>query len=228
MKTVLFDFGGTIDTDGVHWSEKFWEFYQQFNIAVDKKQFEKAFVESDEMIMQWSDLPKATFYKTIHKQIALQFAFLRLDAEGRLIKSVTDECYEDVRRTIARAVKVLEKLKKNGFTLGLVSNFYGNLDVVCREFGLDSLMNTIVDSVLVGVRKTDPAIFRIALDSCGAEAAATTVVGDSYERDIVPAKMLGCTTIWLNGRSWKQPPADTSAADHTITKFGDIQGILLR
>ncbi|MBI3765652.1 MAG: hypothetical protein HY277_04010, partial [Ignavibacteriales bacterium] len=37
MKAVLFDFGGTIDTDGVHWSEKFWEYYQQFGVGVEKK-----------------------------------------------------------------------------------------------------------------------------------------------------------------------------------------------
>jgi HAD superfamily hydrolase (TIGR01509 family) len=228
MKTVLFDFGGTIDTDGVHWSEKFWEFYQQNGINVEKKQFEEAFVRSDEMIMQWADLPKATLYKTLHKQVALQFAHLKLDAEGRMIKSVADDCYHDVKQTIERAMRILTKLKQKGLTLGLVSNFYGNLDVVCREFGLDKVMSAMVDSVLVGVRKPDPSIFKIALDSCSAEPATTAVVGDSYDRDIVPAKLLGCTTIWLNGRSWAPPPKETGAADYTITKFGDIQGILLK
>jgi HAD superfamily hydrolase (TIGR01509 family) len=228
MKTVLFDFGGTIDTDGVHWSEKFWEYYQQSGLRVEKREYEAAFVRSDELIMKWADLSSATFYKTLHKQIALQFAYLRLDAEGSMIKTIADDCYQDVRRTIQKASRILEALKKKGLTLGVVSNFYGNLEVVCREFGLDRMLTTMVDSVLVGVRKPDPAIFRIALDACGASPEETVVVGDSYERDIVPAKSLGCTTIWLNGRSWNNPPKSTEAADHTITKFEDLRGILLR
>lgn len=228
MKTVLFDFGGTIDTDGVHWSEKYWEYYQQSGLSVGKREFEAAFVRSDEMIMKWTDLPSATFYKTIHKQVALQFAYLKLDVEAALIKTITDDCYQDVRRTIEKASRILEALKQRGLTLGVVSNFYGNLAVVCREFGLDRMMTAMVDSVLVGVRKPDPAIFRIALDSCGASAEETVVVGDSYDRDIVPAKSLGCTTIWLKGRSWGSPPKSTVAADHTIPKFEDIRRILLR
>ena len=34
MKAILFDFGGTIDTDGVHWSEKYWDLYEQFSVGV--------------------------------------------------------------------------------------------------------------------------------------------------------------------------------------------------
>jgi putative hydrolase of the HAD superfamily len=227
MKTVLFDFGGTIDTDGVHWSEKFWEYYQQLGIEIPKPKYEEAFVQSDAMLMQWADLPKATFYKTIHKQIALQFALLKLEGEEAQIKQMTDLCYADIGRIIGKAARLLTALKAR-YSLGLVSNFYGNLDVVCREFGLDKLMTTVVDSVLVGVRKPDPGIFRIALDACGTKPIDAVVVGDSYERDVVPAKSLGCTTIWLNGRSWKPGPDRTDAADHTVTALEDIRGILLK
>ena len=47
MKATLFDFGGTIDTDGVHWSEKYWELYKRFKIETSKTDFERSFVESE-------------------------------------------------------------------------------------------------------------------------------------------------------------------------------------
>jgi len=55
----------------------------------------------------------------------------------------------------------------------------------------------------------------------------SAVVGDSYERDIVPGKQLGCTTIWLKGKSWTSHPTETPAADHIINAFEQLRPILL-
>ena len=225
MKAILFDFGGTIDTDGVHWSEKYWDLYEQFSVGVTKKAYEHAFVESEKMLLQYTDLPRATFHKTLHKQLTLQFSILKLDDDDGLINEMTDACYEDVRRVIARASKILGDLKKR-YQLGVVSNFYGNLEIVCKEFGLDQYFGVMIDSAVVGVRKPDPEIFAKALRSMDVLAREAFVVGDSYDRDIVPGKTLGCKTIWLNGQSWLTPPS-TSSADHTIRKFEEIKKILL-
>lgn len=225
MNAVLFDFGGTIDTDGVHWSEKFWEYYDHFTVDVSKKSFEDAFVQSELMMMQYTDLPKATFYKTLHKQFTLQFVILKLEDESDLLKKMVDACYEDVKRVIGKARKVLDVLQPS-YTMGVVSNFYGNLDVVCKEFELDRYFKATIDSVVVGVRKPDPKIFSLALDALGVAPKDVVVVGDSYDRDIVPAKLLGCSTIWLKGKSWITPPS-TEAADHTVMRFEEIKTILL-
>ena len=83
-----------------------------------------------------------------------------------------------------------------------------------------------MDSAVGGLRKPDPAIFALALERLGIAAAEAYVVGDSYERDIVPGKVLGCTTIWLKGRSWNTP-AQTSSADFTITSLEAMKAIVL-
>ena len=42
IKGILFDFGGTLDTNGDHWSEVLWRGYQHFGSAVEKKDFRDA------------------------------------------------------------------------------------------------------------------------------------------------------------------------------------------
>ena len=225
MKAVLFDFGGTIDTDGVHWSEKFWEYYERFNVPVKKSDFERAFVATEKQLGDVPVLKQATFYETLRKQFKLQFKLLKLDSKDERVQSMLDACYEDVDTTIHKAKKLIEKLAER-YRLGIVSNFYGNLETVCQEFELYRYFSAVIDSVVVGLRKPDPAIWLLALKKLEVKPENAYVVGDSYERDIVPSKQLGCRTIWLKGQSWTTP-ASTEAADYTIKKFEDLRSILL-
>lgn len=224
MRAILFDFGGTIDTDGVHWSEKYVELFARFRPEIAKRDVERAFVESERILPTHADIAAITFEELLHRQLRIQFGILKID-EGTLLDEMTAQCYDDVRRTIGRARLLLGELEAR-YRLALVSNNTGNLPIVCREFALEDLFASVVDSALVGVRKPDPAIFRIALDELKVPAAAAAVVGDSYERDIVPGKSLGCRTVWLKGRSWSEPPS-SEAADITVAKFGAIREIFL-
>lgn len=225
MKAILFDFGGTIDTDGVHWSEKFWEYYRRFGIQVGKSDFERAFVASERELAEIPVLRNSTFYETLEKQLKVQFKLLALDGKDVRLRSMLDACYADVDSTVDRAKPLIEKLSMR-YRLGIVSNFYGNLETVCQEFELYTYFNAVIDSVVVGLRKPDPAIWELALKNVSVRPEDAWVVGDSYERDIVPPKHLGCRTIWLKGKSWSTP-SSTSSADYTISKFSEIEAILL-
>lgn len=225
MKSILFDFGGTIDTDGVHWSEKFWEYYQKFDIAVTKREFELAFVATEQELGDVPVLRKATFYETLRKQIKLQFKLLGLNGKDDRVQQMLDACYADVDRTVGKARLLIDELSMQ-YRLGIVSNFYGNLETVCQEFELYRYFGAVIDSVVVGIRKPDPAIWSLAIARLGVHPKETWTVGDSYERDIVPPKQLGCKTVWLKGKSWTTPPAVTTAADHTISNFDQLRTIL--
>ena len=43
IKGILFDFGGTLDTDGNHWGEVLWDVYQHFDLPVVKADFREAY-----------------------------------------------------------------------------------------------------------------------------------------------------------------------------------------
>src|SRR6266853_5551510 len=150
MNAVLFDFGGTIDTDGVHWSEKYWELYGRFNIETAKQEFEKAFVESERLLNADRQVAQMTFYETLRKQLNLQFGILGLAGKRPVVPAMLDACYADVRRTILAATGVLGRLQAK-YRLGIVSNFYGNLEIVCKEFDLFRFFDAIIDSAVVGI-----------------------------------------------------------------------------
>ena len=47
----------------------------------------------------------------------------------------------------------------------LVSNFYGNIQTILKDFGLYAFFDDIIESSVVGVRKPDPAIYRLGVEA---------------------------------------------------------------
>ena len=47
IKGLIFDYGGTIDTPAVHWSEVLWEGYGFCSVPVTKAQFREAYVHGE-------------------------------------------------------------------------------------------------------------------------------------------------------------------------------------
>ncbi len=226
MKAVIFDFGGTLDTNGVHWSEKFWEAYQRHGVLVSKKEFEEAYVAAERRLTNGVLAPSDGLLRTLEEQVSHQFKELRKkkNLPSELPQRIASACYADVKKTILHLRPLLEACRRQ-FRLGLVSNFYGNLVAVCKDLNIDSLFDCIIDSNLVGVRKPNAQIFNVALDRLHIEPSKAIVVGDSYKRDIVPAKSIGCFTVWLRGKSWSEPE-DTSMADSIIHSLDDLHHLL--
>ncbi len=230
---VLFDFGGTLDTDGVHWSEKFWDIYRELDVPVQKSVYETAYVSAERQIAGLETDSGLTLRESLRRQAHLQLLHLREmgnlsdDCDLELLGlGITGACYADVWKTINR-VKPMLLAMKNKYRLALVSNFTGNLVTVCRELGIDEIFSAIIDSAVVGVSKPDPEIFRLACRDLDLEPNYCLVLGDSYDRDIVPAKMIGCRTAWLHGRSWREPSA-TPLADYTIKSLAELPTLLER
>jgi len=228
-KAVLFDFGGTIDTDGIHWSEKFWDIYQLNNVPVTKAVYEKAYVFAENNMSR--KIKHDDSFKTIlERQLKLQIGYLTLtealpeSERNSLASALANSCYNDVTVCINGIRDVLESLSKK-YALGVVSNFYGNMLAVLKEFGLNEYFSTVADSEIIGIKKPDPGIFIHALNELDVEASSAFVVGDSYDRDIQPAKKAGCKTIWIDGKSWRRP-VDTQDADFTIHSLRELNNII--
>ena len=202
IKGILIDFGGTIDSDGIHWFNAFSDAYAMV-ADVPKDLLWDAYVHTERTLGRNPIIkPTDTFCKTLQTKIALQTEYLQ--SKGITITAqdtILDTCYNKVVKHISTVSKpTLERIK---LPKVLVTNFYGNMHTVLEEFGLDHLFKEVVESSVVGVRKPDPEIFRLGVQALGLEPLETVMIGDNYEKDIVPANSIGCHTILLSLQSDK-------------------------
>ena len=182
----IFDYGGTLDTGGTHWAHVLWDGYLHAGTGVTEQQFREAYVYAERALARQPVIVATdTFRDVLRKKVALQFEYLK--APHSLLSTVVDYCYAVARRHTEESRRVLLKLRGR-CPLVLVTNFYGNMHSVLRDFGMEELFQTVVESAVVGVRKPDPAIFRKALDFLGLPPQNVCVVGDSMMKDILPAR----------------------------------------
>jgi len=225
-KAILFDFGGTLDSDGKHWVDQFREAYEAAGYGYPSETFNPAFFESDKRILAEHDLRGRSLRDLLVVQTTLIQDLLGIapgpEAEDGKAKIV--EAFEAATaKFLSRNRPILARLAK-AYKLGVVSNFCGNLDVICRTYGLAEHLAVIVDSFVVGVEKPDPAIFLKALKELGVSAVEAVFVGDNPRRDIEAARSLGMKTVWLRGPS-QTPFADPPETDWTIVSLTELEDI---
>ena len=220
IKGILIDFGGTIDSDGVHWFDAFSEAYALV-ADIPEPLLRDAYVHTERTLGTNPIIaPDYSFCKTLQAKIALQTEYMQ--SKGLVFTkqdTVLDYCYNKVVRHIETVSKpVLEKLSRK-YPMVLVTNFYGNMHTVLDEFGLSHLFKDVIESAVVGIRKPDPEIFRLGVRALGLTPQETIMIGDSPDKDILPAQIVGCQIIWLRGKSWSGMDC---TPDQTISSLSDI------
>ena len=218
-KGYIFDYGGTLDTGGCHWGKVLWHGWQRVGVPVTEAQFREAYVHAERTLGKNPIIqPDYTFYKTLETKVRLELDYLGLDG---YVSAIVNGIYEETRHHTAHSREVLQQLQ---VPMVLVSNFYGNISTVLREFGFDGLFQAIVESAVVGVRKPDPRIFTLGVEALGMQSSEVVVVGDSIDKDIIPAHKAGCQTVWVRGEQWTDDPIDEHTADRVIDDLSELLG----
>ena len=225
IEGIIFDYGGTLDSRGVHWSEVLWQGYQQAGVPIDKETFRNAYVEGERALARERIiLPQDNFLTLLRKKVALEISYLPEQPSDSVCDAWVDQiagyCDNAARTCINEALPMLEKLHER-YPMMLVSNFYGNIDEVLRDYGIRHLFKGIIESAVVGVRKPNPTLFRLGVDALELRPERVLVVGDSLRKDIEPAESLGCHTLWLKGKGWTEEE-DLQTHPNTITRITQV------
>ncbi len=223
-RAILLDFGGTLDSDGEHWLDRFYELYEQAGFDLPKAEIKKAFYAADQLCENDPLVVSMGLRPLMKHHVRLQFATLNLKDLAKE-KEIIERFCTKTERTLQRNVQLLKCLKPI-YQLGVISNFYGNVAALCKEASLADLLDVILDSAAIGVRKPDPKIFRIALREINLVPAQAFYVGDSYERDIAPARKLGMKTIWLRGVN-PRVSENAERADFKVSSLMELGSIVL-
>ena len=229
-KTVLFDFGGTLDADGVAWKERVHRHYGAEGLDLSAEAFDPVFYAADDGLVGALP-PEADLAKTVHQLTAnleaelARGAVANDDARGQRTAA---RFLAEASVNFARNRPLLEILSAR-YRLGIVSNFYGNLEAVCQGAGLAPFFGVMIDSQRVGAEKPDPAIFQAALGPLGATPETTLFVGDSLRRDREGARRMGMGFVWIAPKNVQQAEARAGKdpLNHpAITRFGELAEIL--
>ncbi|MBF0648160.1 HAD family hydrolase [Dysgonomonas sp. GY75] len=229
IKGIIFDYGGTIDSNGKHWAEVLWNAYADNGVPVSKEQFREAYVYAERYLATHPVIEaEDNFFILLRKKIDLQIDYLinkgflpENDKTKSYSLAISTQCYTFVRSLIEKEKPLLGILKSR-YPMVLVSNFYGNVQSVLSDFELLDYFDDIIESAVVGIRKPDPAIFGLGVQSLDIPASSVVIIGDSYTKDIVPARSLGCHTIWLKGTGWEED-AEDATADLIIDDFIELK-----
>jgi len=240
MRSILFDFGGTLDYP-CHWLDRFLTHYRTAGISLTRAQLDPGFDHATRVAYRSTRaLAAYGLVELIDYLVRLQLGFLGRHgadelrenlaavAGGRRLDEVagwiTQSFVAESREGFAASREVLAPLSGR-FRMGIVSNFYGNLENILVEADLARFFGAVADSSRVGIFKPDPGLFVNALERLGATPLDTAMVGDSLSKDCVPARKLGLTAIWLRHRDFTSQGMDATVekADFTIDSLAGLE-----
>lgn len=99
----------------------------------------------------------------------------------------------------AEAPEVLGALREAGLRIAIISNTEdGRLEELLDLVELKSHFDFFIDSYVVGQRKPDAGIFRLALSRLEIEPHEAVYIGDSYGHDALPALAVGLGAVLLD------------------------------
>lgn len=125
----------------------------------------------------------------------------------------------------------LERLRQQGYHLGLISNAGDDADVqaLVDKAQIRPYFDILITSAAQGLRKPNPRIFHTALSHWGAAPSQAVMVGDTLGADILGARNAGIYSVWITRRGSKpgnQDHLDTIQPDAVIAALGELPRLL--
>jgi len=221
---VLFDFGGTLDANGIPWKERVLALLQKEGVHRPNEELIQAFHQADDSLVGTIS-PSFSFQQTV-EQLIQRFLHALGIADDLLSQNISRRFIQEALTQISTNAKILAELSHR-YRLGIVSNFYGNLATVCQEVGLNPFFMTMIDSVTVGYGKPDPKIFSVALTNLQTSPTRAVFIGDSLPRDMVGARNVGMSHIWLTPKAPDQKGEPCCPGDPVIHTLEEARKWLL-
>src|SRR5687768_15172756 len=121
IRAILFDMGGTLDGDDVHWLERFLALYRSFGVELSREAIREAFDEAERKSAQDETIASSNLEKMIELHVKWQLAHLGRQNPA-LERHLIDGFITPVRKAASENARLLATLVDRGFELGVVSN----------------------------------------------------------------------------------------------------------
>ncbi|MCP4709861.1 MAG: HAD family hydrolase, partial [Planctomycetes bacterium] len=221
-----FDFGGTLDNDGADWFTRLHQAITQRTGPMDREDFNRIAMTAANAISDIDDTPKLSMAGTAQRLCQTLHSHMSREsvrAPGWQADDVAEEFMSHAQEFLQRNLNVLEQLKKR-YRLGVISNNWGNTAGWCSHYKFDHLMDTIIDSAVVGAVKPERKIFDAALDQLQLPAQQCAYVGDRYDCDMIGAHDAGMFSIWITPPGTEPGPRESipTRRIHKLTELLEL------
>lgn len=244
IRALIFDFGGTLDGNGIHWLERTYKFIKKHHPEITREDFDLA----DKAAVTEFALGDASIDWTYQEGSMLPVGFVATDSKAAkcTLRETADAIANGIFERLGLNMQSKDEyvdwfctgtsknLKENRdwlqtlhgkYKLGVISNNFGNTSGWCAEHDLTSLLDIIIDSTVLGFTKPDPRIFEAALSELNVSPDESIYVGDSYKADMVGAKKVGMWTAWMVGNQTKEC-LDLSVVDVQLSHLHELTNFL--
>jgi 2-haloacid dehalogenase len=205
-KVLTFDCYGTL----IDWEKGILEALKplllNYNIRLDDNQILELYAKFESAI----EKRKFIEYKEVLRKIIEKFS----DKFGFSPSSVERNCLVDSLKNwkpFPDTVNALERLKKK-YKLAIISNVDDDL-FAFSEHQLEVKFDYIITAEQVKSYKPSLNNFKFAIAKIGVAKEAVLHIAQSIYHDIIPAKTLGLSTIWVNRRKGKSGMGATLSAN---------------
>ena len=243
IRALVFDFGGTLDGNGIHWLERAYQFIYERHPEITREAFDEAdratiteFALGDSSI-EWSyqdgsmlpiDAVASAYAARCNLRETTEAIAIGIYKRLGLSHQMKDEYVEwfcaGAAKSLAENRKWLETLHGT-YQLAVISNNFGNTRGWCDDYGLSPLLDAIIDSTVLGIAKPDARIFEAALSGLAVAPNQAIYIGDSYSADMVGGKNAGMWTAWLIGDQMKPCP-DPAMVDIRLSHLHELTDFL--
>jgi HAD superfamily hydrolase (TIGR01549 family) len=113
------------------------------------------------------------------------------------------------------------------YRLGVIANQSAGTVRRLAERDLGGYFDLVIGSAEAGVRKPDPAIFRLALEKAGCRAEQAVMIGDRIDNDVAPARALGMRTVHVRqgGSGRQRPRSPQETPDAAVDTLAEVAGL---
>ena len=205
IEWIFFDVGSTLMNEEIPFKRKFEEISKKANVL-----FEEVYEKAIE------------FYKDNKKG----------DIEVARVYNVDYGEWDNTGEYLySEALDSLKQLASK-YKIGIIANQPPGTDTRLKESGIMDYISLVISSAEEGVKKPDERIFKRALEKGKCKAENSIMVGDRIDNDIIPAKKLGFSTIWikqgLGGTYWKLDEEEKKQIDYIVSSLDEIVTLLAR
>lgn len=209
MRLLIFDVDGVLEKDELidkaRKDEQFRQIAKRFNLSIEDAK--KKYLEAKE------SLPHTTKQSSVYIFGALGFT------REEFFKMVDDVDPTEIIEPHANCIEMLTELKKKNKIVTL-SNTPRKASMKTLEvLKITQYIDRVYSSEDFTESKPSLNILKQIMHEMGFEAKNTMVVGDSLEKDIMPAHQLGITTVLFDPRGKYE---NTDEADHVVRDLMEI------